>query len=197
MASISFNLPELFERTFGYKTTAFSPEFAPVNSGSDVQSARYTSGMLGQHYYLPVAIAYDAGGAGNGRSVTWQLPHPVVAIKSKKNIVETVIPGRNGTVKELIGRHDYEIDIKGFMVGRDNEFPEDDMTRLRTIYELNKAVEMRCALTDIFLVRPDRGGSDNVVITSLEFPSVTGIKNVKPYVLTLVSDAPFNLVKLT
>ena len=55
---------------------------------------------------------------------------------------------------------------------------------------------MRCALTDIFLVRPDRGGSDNVVITSMEFPAVKGIQNVKPYVLKLLSDAPFNLIKL-
>ena len=196
MASISFNLPEVFERTFGYKTTAFSPEFAPINNGKDVQHARYTSGMLGQYYYLPVTIAYDVDGTGNAQAATWQLPHPVVAIKSKKHIVETIVVGRNGTVKEMIGAHDYEIEIRGFMVGKDNEFPEEEMTRLRTIYELNKAVEMRCTLTDIFLVRPDRGGSDNVVITSLEFPAVTGIKNVKPYVLKLVSDAPFNLVKL-
>lgn len=196
MASISFNLPELFERTFGYKTTAFSPEFAPVDSGKDVQSVRYASGLLGQHYYLPVTIAYSTNGDANDRATTWQLPHPVVAIRSKKNIVETIVVGRNGTVKELIGTQDYEIEIKGFMVGKDNEFPEDDMIRLRTIYELSRAVEMRCALTDIFLVRPERGGSDNVVITSLEFPAVTGIKNVKPYELKLLSDAPFNLIKL-
>jgi hypothetical protein len=89
---------------------------------------------------------------------------------------------------------DYEITIKGFIVATTHEFPEDAVASLQAIYELNEAISIQCPLTDIFLLRPDRSGSDQVVIKELKFPAVTGVKNIRPYELKLLSDEPFNLI---
>lgn len=197
MATRYFDLSTLFAATFGYRSAAFEPEFDPV-SGNNAPD-RATTGAYGtpyygldamnREYYLPVALTY----MDNRRLTTWQLPHPVVAIRSKKNIVETPLTERAGTVVEIINTEHYSISIKGFIIGRDNELPEDDVTRLRKIYESNEPMSIKCALTDVFLVRPERAGSDQVAIRELNLPAVMGVKNVRPYELALMSVEPFDL----
>jgi hypothetical protein len=210
MAEISLSLAELFEQTFGYKTRAFEPEFKHVtgdgNSLSDRKeqgasgSPYYATDAQGREYFMPVTLTYEESSALPDTPTTastlkkWDLPYPVISITSKKTVVETALTERRGTVKELINVQDYEIIVKGFIVGNTHEFPENDMATLRTIYEQNTAISIACPLTDIFLLRPGRSGSDQVVITELKFPAVTGIKNVRPYELKLVSDEPFNLL---
>jgi hypothetical protein len=221
MAEISLSLADLFEQTFGYRTQAFDPQFKHVtgfgNSLSDRKeqgisgSPYYANDARGNEYYLPVTITYPDvstlpdpppgllfSGDDNSFAVfkKWNLPYPVVSISSKKTIIETPLTERRGTVKELINIQDYEIVIKGFMIGNTNEFPEEDVTMLRTLYEQNSVLSIQCPLTDVFLIRPDRNGSDKVVISALQFPPVTGIKNVRPYELHMVSDESFNLITI-
>jgi Domain of unknown function (DUF6046) len=217
MAELSFNISDLFERTFGYKTRAFDPDFSKpdgtVNTNRNEYGAQgspyYTIGSLGLEYYMPVTISYpEALPPLTGRQTTqdasetgklkkWDLPFPVVSVASRKTIIETPLTERRGTVKELINIRNYEITIKGFIVGEGNNFPESEVTILRNIYEQNEPLAIQCPLTDIFLLRPDRNGSDQVVIKELKFPAVTGIKNVAPYELHLVSDEPFNLISIS
>ena len=228
MAAITFDLADLFERTFGYKTPAFDPKFSAIIGQSALSPGRkengaqgspyYSNDALGHEYYMPVTLTYTdssqdselmAGegnftpGSGNqaggstGVLTKWDLPYPVVSISGRKTIVETPLTSRRGTVKELINIMDYEIIVKGFIISNANEFPEADVTTLRTIYEQNTALSIQCPLTDIFLVRPDRSGSDQVVIRELSFPSINGVKNVRPYQLRMVSDEPFNLVSIS
>ncbi len=124
------------------------------------------------------------------------LPHPVISVTGKKTIIETPLTERRGTVKEVINLMDYEIVIKGLIIGEDNEYPEVEVSVLRDIFELNVAVGIANPITDIFLMGPATSGSDKVVIKELSFPEVKGAKNVRPYQLTMVSDAPFNLIDL-
>lgn len=195
MSTIHFHLADIFEQTFGYRSGAFDPDFEqqtkneqPVKN-SALGASYYSTDMLSREYYMPVTVVYNSGGG----SVEWKLPHPVVAISSRKTIIETPMTERRGTVKELINVQDYDIVIKGFILNAKSEFPEQDVTPLRNIYEINEPVSIKCPVTDIFLLRPDRKGSDKVVIKELKFPPVTGIKNIRPYELHMVSDEPFNL----
>lgn len=207
MAEISFSLADIFEQTFGYKTQAFEPEFLRVQGDTTpyrteqgfLGSPYYSSDALGREYYMPVTIKYLDGSTSNQQGVLkkWDLPYPVISIASRKTIVETPLTERRGTVKELINIQDYEITIRGFIIAKANEFPESEVATLRNIYEQNAALSIQCPLTDIFLLRPDRSGSDQVVIKQLKFPDVTGIKNVRPYELQLVSDEPFNLISIS
>ena len=215
MAEINFDLAALFEETFGYRSHAFDPQFnraigyEPLSPGGKENGTQgspyYAVDTMGREYYMPVTLTYtdasqDIGlinGANTGILNTWNLPYPVISVTSRKTIVETPLTERRGTVKELINIQDYEIVIKGFIIGNTNEFPEADVTTLRTIYEQNVAISIQCPLTDIFLLRPDRSGSDQVVIRELTFPAVTGVKNVRPYQLRMVSDEPFNLISIS
>lgn len=214
MADISFDIAELFERTFGYKSKAFNPEFNHIPGNSSLSPDRKENGaqgspyyaydMQGREYFMPVTITYtnssdDIGllpGDSTGILYDWDLPYPIISISARKTIVETILTERRGTVKELINMQDYEINVKGFITAKNNEFPENDVTTLRTIYEQNTALSIKCPLTDIFLMRPGRGGSDKIVIRELHFPAVKGIKNVRPYELRMTSDEPFSLISI-
>lgn len=219
MADISFSLADLFEKTFGYKTKAFDPNFrAELLMEQDQRQVQgsfgsplYADDALGMEYFMPVTITYPdvtslpeapegVPFSGNENTLTllkkWDLPYPIVSVNSRKTIVETPLTERRGTVKELINIQDYEISVKGFIIGAGNNFPENDIITLRTIYEQNAPLSIRCPITDVFLLRPGRNGSDHVVITDLKFPPVTGIKNVRPYELRMVSDEPFNLISI-
>lgn len=207
MAELSLSLVELFEKAFKYKTRAFDPEFKDVIGDSEASSDRkeyseigspyYAVDSFNREYFMPVTLTYPASNETQSDAMqSWDLPHPIISISSKKNIIETQLVERRGTVKELINVEDYEISIKGFIIAQTHEFPEKEVARLRKLFEFNIPLSIRCPITDIFLLRPDRNGSDQVVIKGLKFPAVKGIKNVRPYELLLVSDAPFNLVSI-
>ncbi len=219
MGEISLSLSTLFEQTFGYKTTAFEPEFGDENSSKQIQrkeqgaggSPYYTNDAFGVEYYMPVTLVYpdtttsgspppgNTPAASDKQFVTrkkWSLPYPIVSLKSKKTIVETAMTERGGTLKELINIKDYEILVRGFIVGTTEDYPERDVTTLRTIYEQNTAISMQCPLTDIFLLRPDRSGSDQVVISELIIKENVAVKNICAYEMKLVSDEPFNLISI-
>jgi hypothetical protein len=205
MAEMIFDLAGIFEQTFGYRSQAFEPEFDRVNGNKTpyrteqgaLGSPYYSADEQGREYFMPVTIKYPGTADAGGELKKWELPFPVITIASRKNIVETPLTERRGTVKELINTEDYEITIRGFIVATGNEFPESEVTTLRNIYEQNVALSIECPLTDIFLLRPDRGGSDQVVIKQLRLPEVTGIKNIRPYELLLVSDEPFSLESIS
>lgn len=220
MAVQNFSLAELFEATFGYRTQAFEPEFKEVKSESPLLrkdqgvhgSPYFATDALGAEYFLPVTIIYPEtaplpNNAPQSSTLPdldetsvlkrWELPYPIVTISSKKTIVETALTERRGTVKELINVQDYEIVIKGFLIGKGNEFPEEDVATLRAIYELNTPVSIQCPLTDVFLLQAGRKGSDYVVIKDLKILPISGVKNIRPYELHLVSDEVFNLITIS
>ena len=182
MAHISLDLISLAKTVFGVKPVKFEFDKLPTRKEySQYGAPLYELSVTGKEYYLPVTL----GG--------YSLPFPILSISGSKSIVKTELQGRRGTVKELINIDDYRITIRGFIVSPDNEYPEQVITDLRKLFERNESLPIESAITDIFLVTPDRGGFDEVVIESLEFPEMPGVKNVRPYVMQLVSDEPFDL----
>jgi hypothetical protein len=216
MASLSLDLDLLFEQAFGYRSSAFNRRFTSVNSRpnrkeiSDYGTAYYASDGRGNEYYLPVAVLYDDASAENNPPAgvedtsqlykprqKWQLPHPVISVNCGKKIIETALTDRNGTVKEMVTTMDLQITIRGLLIGHDGNLPEAEINKLWSLFELNKNIQLECALTDPMLLRAARKGSDNVVITNLQLPEIVGVKNVRPYLLQLKSDEPFNLKNIS
>lgn len=199
MAQTSFNISDLFQSVFGYRPHL---RFDPINARKTVSATGaeyYATDHFGREYFMPVTLSYTPQGtpANNlSKPKEFNLPYPVIGIKGEKNIVQTTLAGRRGTVKEMINLKDYEISITGFVIDTANDFPEDDVAQMRELYEQNTAIRIKCALTDIFLLRNDRNSSDKVVIKSLEFKAAVGIKNLRAYILTLVSDEDFNLEEI-
>jgi len=200
MPEISLSVAEIFEQAFGYRSSSFEQQLeGELLRQGDEKTQDHPYGVsrttkkgqvltlqdkFGRDYYMPVKLdGYD-------------LEHPVISIVGKKNIIETSLTERQGTVKELINIADWEITIRGLIIDKYGDFPEDEIQKMVDLFHKNKAVEIECALTDSFLMRWERKGNNLVVIEEINFPEVKGIMNVRPYELKLVSDAPFNLEEI-
>lgn len=72
-------------------------------------------------------------------------------------------------MKELYNLDDWKITIKGVLVNRWGNMPEEQIMLLRRIYEMRRPVELRNAYTDFFLA-----DSKRVALLSLEFPDMEG-----------------------
>lgn len=199
MAEVSLSIAQLFEQAFGYRPSAFEQdlekELLPLTEKSNDHpygrerktkkgQALTARDKFGFEYYMPVKL--------NG----YDLEHPVISIVGKRNIVETVLTERQGTVKELINISNWEITIHGLIIDKYGDYPEDEITQMVDLFHTNKAVEIESALTDIFLMRWERKGNNTVVIKEMTFPEAKGAMNVRPYELKLLSDAPFNLEEI-
>ena len=117
----------------------------------------------------------------------YEIPNAVISINGKKTIVETAMVGRKGTVKELISVDDYEINIAG--VALDSDFPDSQIAELNDLYNINEAVTLKCALTDIFLEEEDK-----VVLKSIDFQEMRGCETSQVFKMNLVTDRSFELI---
>lgn len=202
MTSQIINISELFERTFGskpYDVPRASQESSHESSfiipgktslnNFTAKGSLLSEQLLGVEILLPVKF-FDAG------ALIMSLPYTVVKLSSKKTIIETALNDRLGTVKEEFSIDDYAIDVKGFLIGENRDFPEAQLTKLRELYETNHALTLDNALTNIFLTNPDLSEDEQrrVVIYDLDIQEVQGGRlHVRPFTMHLKSDSVFTL----
>jgi hypothetical protein len=196
------DLSKLFEKTFGTRPfhipelSKDNPPVDPFKINQKASSSQFTpkgslikEDLKGVEILLPVRL-YD------GPSLLMHLPYVTVNITGKKTIVKTPISERKGTVKEQFNIDDYVINIKGFVISEDRNFPEQQLEQLRALYETQKAVTLDNALTNIFLTDPELSQDEQrrVVINDLNISEVTGGKvHVRPFAMQLESDSIFIL----
>ena len=182
MAEISLDIGALFVKQWSYTPEKFDFEQPEAQPGrAALGSPYYGVDALGRTYYMPVNL----GGM--------ELPHPFMSIRGSKNIVETEMTERPGTVKEFINIGDWNIVIRGFIISKGQTFPEETIDQLKELYLRTEALEIGSVLSDIFLVSPERDGYDRAVIYDLSFPPAPGAENVRAYEMLLKSDHPFDL----
>lgn len=191
-----FDLNKLYQQTFGSTPNIkFSKPTEEDNTTSskmfDIkpkEAAKYSKlgtpyyekvegDVLGRECFLPVTVD------------NLKLPYSVVRISSKKTLVETACVNRKGSVIEQINVENYSIKLRGFLIGENNQLPDEGITALKDLYEKNESVVLRNALTDIFL-----SGEDKVVIKSIDIPEVRAVQNVRPYEFDMISDSEFTLI---
>jgi hypothetical protein len=196
------DIAKLFEKTFGSKPyhvpelTTQEPSQEPYNLGQKAQGIQFTAkGSLlseqlkGVEILLPVRF-YE------GSSLLMFLPYTVVKIAGKKTIVETPLSERKGTVKEHFSLDDYSISVKGFLIGDNRSFPEQQLEQLKKLYETQQAVTLDNALTNIYLTDADLSQDEQrrVVIYDLDIAEVQGGRvHVRPFSMNLKSDSVFIL----
>jgi len=90
----------------------------------------------------------------------------------------------------LYSTDDYSISLKGFFIDDKNRiWPEEELTAFKRLFELQTAVVLENALTNVFLEKGQK-----VVIESFELPEVEGgRKHVRPFSIELESDSIFTL----
>lgn len=159
------------------------PEKRITSTRAKLGSSLYDQDLFGREYFLPVTL----GGV--------KLWFPVISLSLKKEVIETSMVERRGSVKEIISTEDIRINIKGLIVNPNYEFPEDELSQLNDLICRNESVEIRSALTDIFFIDKTNPIADTykVVIREVPIPPIAGVMHVRPYEIMCVSDTVFEL----
>lgn len=203
MGQITFDLEQLYQRTFGTKPVISTDQLKSSDQspfrieGSNPGNISSTGSALtaqyrGQEIWLPVKFfGLDASKFGKSELL---LPYAVIKLSTKKHIIETPMAERQGSVKELYSIEDVQISLKGFLIGYDKSgkypiWPEEELKMLKNLYSMNEALQLDNALSNDWI-----GADQRVVIKDLEFPEVQGgRKHARPFSMSLVSDSIFTL----
>ena len=137
---------------------------------------------LGRWYFMPIFVSSALG-------TDIEIPCAAISISSKKQIVETTLTGRRGTVNELVNGGKYEVRITAALVGENGNYPEEAVRQLQALWNLQEAVTIISALTDIVVDKEDR-----FVFGEIEYPAVGGSENVQIVKLKAHTDSALELV---
>jgi len=144
------------------------------------------SDALGRGVFMPLTLSVNG--------VNYNFPFCVMGLRNKKIMKETPMVERGGTVIEEVGIGAWEISVKGFLIDPDNQFPDDQLKALMTLYKTGNyptqsySVQVRSVLTDLAL-----NPNYNVVITDLDIPPKPKVIGVRDFAFTLVQDSILNL----
>ncbi|OPZ82851.1 MAG: hypothetical protein BWY74_04565 [Firmicutes bacterium ADurb.Bin419] len=107
----------------------------------------------------------------------------------EKNIVETEVAGRNGSIKEFIGMKDYEINIKGVIASNlPGVAPTEHVENLIAFLEYQQSLGINSSfLNDIF-------GVMEVVIISYTCPQVEGGISQQEFEIRCKADRPVEIL---
>ena len=143
--------------------------------------------MIGRPVFMPITLLVNDPFLG---ATSYVFPFSLLTIKNKKIIKETPMVERGGSVIEEIGLGPWEIEIKGFLIDGNNEFPDDQLISLYQLYVANQVtntivtVQLKCAISDIFL-----GANPNVVITEIEIPPKAKVIGVRDFSMKMIQDS--------
>jgi hypothetical protein len=188
---LSFNTTSIITLKSSNNNNPYNKGNAPDKANSSITGSclrKYKNGIC---YFMPVVFEHTD--LKTKKTTVWTFDEAVVSISGKKNIVETPMQGKKGTVKELIGIDDFEIKFVGVLSNSNDDYPEQEIQELIKLWEINEAVRMNCAFTDYFLMSNNKKNTDYVVIKSLDFPAMEGFEDIQIITMGLVSDTPFEI----
>lgn len=190
------NLRSLLTGLSGYKGAIFPglitpplqagiPEYeltttAPPRQEFTQKGSRLWAQHEGRWYFMPVALEH--------KGKTLEIPLAIISISGSKTTVKTPMPGRRGSVKELISMDDAKISITGLFLSADGSYPEAAVSEMNALIQVNESIRLVSALSDLLLDPEDR-----VVIQSWDFPPTPGVEDMQAIKLELESDSPFVL----
>ena len=141
------------------------------------------SDMIGREVFMPITLT------ANG--IDYHFPFSIIGTKNQKIEKRTPMTERGGLVIEEVALGAWEMDLKGFLIDANDQFPDDQLTALNILYTNKQPVYLKCALTDIFM--PD---GDRVVINNLDIPQKAKVIGVRDFSFTMTQDTIFDLYKV-
>lgn len=151
---------------------AYSPLGTPILDVLMLQSGSYNSFEIKDSVPVKRKVDYPA--------YNFEL-WPMVDVSQDKVIINTPINGRDGTVKEYIYTDDFQISIRGLLVGEGNNYPHDQRRELHSTFKVNSTYGVLSrVLNDL--------GCYALVLKSIQFQDVEGYNNICQYTITAVSD---------
>jgi Domain of unknown function (DUF6046) len=173
MANVIIDIDELYAKVFGV-TAKIQKQLSGVGGGT-IFRQRITLSYAGDIFYNPDS---------------YTLPNePIVTIMGKNTITRKPVLKNSGigTIKEMWTADDWEIEIKGILIGDViDELPEKELNRLRWYREIRRAVEVKNNYLNLM-------GISYMVIESIDFPPTTGYE-YQIYTIKGFSDKPHELI---
>lgn len=135
---------------------------------------------LGRPYFMSLKVQ-------SGKEIINFPNEPLISISKQKTIVETatVGEGRKGTVKEFICAEDFEIDIKGVIIGMGGAYPAAEVKALNELFDKNEALEVK---NNLFF---DLFGIQKIILKNIRFDEMMGQEALQKYTITAVSEEDF------
>lgn len=115
-----------------------------------------------------------------------QLDNVLVTASQSKNIVKTQIQGRNGTVKEYIGKDDFAITIQGAINAPRGQYPLDAVKNLKRMLD----APIPLAIASWWLQNLD---IDTIVVEDYDLPQTAGEYSTQYFTINCLSDSPIEL----
>ena len=168
----------IFAQAFGYAASGILTNASPTTRyGTDL----YKKDKYGVSCFAPVTLKY-------GNTEVF-LPYSTVSVTTSKTIVRTKLINRKGSVKEHISGGDYIITIRGVLINREQELPEDEIEQIKELYNTQEPIGLINAITDFFL-----DADDKVIVRSLTLPEMIGMGEAQAFTLDCETDSNLDLI---
>lgn len=116
-----------------------------------------------------------------------KLDSSLVTINQTKNIIQTQVQGRRGSVKEYISDGDYAVNIKAVIVSPDSEkYPADEVRKFMELMRAPVALKFQSEFID-------RIGGFDLVVESYSLPQTQGFRNIQAVDINCISDEPLEI----
>ncbi len=119
----------------------------------------------------------------NGQNMT--LKECICLVTMEKNIVQTALQGRDGTIKEYISDGDYQIEIAAALTSEQDDYPKDELKKLMSIIQSSEMIEVASDFLDLFNIH-------NIVVKSYGFNQETH-SNRQTFTICCLSDTPYEI----
>lgn len=163
-----------------------------INTGSEETDSTEIFSPLNTPVYSDITFEGGQYIDDNGNNVSFvsvNVQLAIIFMTNQKNIIETQLQGRDGTVKEYISSGDYQIRIEGRVFGKGaNNYPIDEVQNLIAICDAPQAITVTSDYLKMFNVT-------SIVIKQADFDQVEGERNYQHFKLTCVSDRELILLK--
>lgn len=161
----------------GYSITVENPRPKGSIDYSSKNIAFNKKGLYGQDIWFPIELWKS------GKKII-EIEACTVGVNLVKEIIRTQVSERKGRVKECFSIDDYRFAIKGFLIGKNRMFPENQIQQLKDWFETTEPIELHGGYPEIFLDESCR-----VAIGALDFPEVQGKAPwIRPFTMTLETD---------
>lgn len=170
----------------------FSSLGTPVFSDLTLLGCQYTNEkgkvvrLENDRYRSSKTQSVKGNNSGIGVGFYMNLETVIMIVNNPIKVIKTEIQGRDGTVKEYIGKGDASITINAIITGPNGAYPREEVNRLKQWLDAPVSKEVVSWWLDNL-------GISNVVIEDYSFPQAQGGYSYQPVTINAISDAPVEL----
>ena len=115
-----------------------------------------------------------------------ELKECVCTVTMEKNIVQTALQGRNGTIKEYINEGDYQVEIASALTSECDQYPKEEIQKLMSFLKVNDSLLVdKESFLGLF-------GITNLIVKSYGFGQETH-SNRQTFTICCLSDTAYEI----